>query len=87
LFILIDQSFGLGPNETPPPGLSGERIDPARVARALLIERLAPTAADFRLRERARGPSARVLAHHDDVLVHEALRDVGASRLEGEVRG
>ena len=28
LFILIDQSRGFGPNDTPPPGLSGEREDP-----------------------------------------------------------
>ena len=30
LFILIDQSRGFGPNDTPPPGLSGVRLEPAR---------------------------------------------------------
>merc|ERR1719498_2390101 len=30
LFILMDQSFGLGPKTTPPPGLSGVRLEPAR---------------------------------------------------------
>merc|ERR1719478_1762001 len=30
LFILMDQSLGLGPNTTPPPGLSGVRLEPAR---------------------------------------------------------
>mmetsp|Transcript_7680 Transcript_7680/g.34905 ORF Transcript_7680/g.34905 Transcript_7680/m.34905 type:complete len:313 (+) Transcript_7680:252-1190(+) len=30
LFILMDQSLGLGPKTTPPPGLSGVRLDPAR---------------------------------------------------------
>mmetsp|Transcript_6509 Transcript_6509/g.28389 ORF Transcript_6509/g.28389 Transcript_6509/m.28389 type:complete len:250 (+) Transcript_6509:220-969(+) len=30
LFILMDQSLGLGPKMTPPPGLSGVRVEPAR---------------------------------------------------------
>ena len=72
---------------TPPPGLErGAAAPRARVAGALLLERLAPTTPNLALRERRRRPPARVLPHHHDVLVHQTLRDVGLGHLEVERR-
>ena len=88
LFILMDQSPGLGPKTTPPPGLSGVRLEPARALPVpFCLKGLRPPPRTSLLVSVDAVLPARVLAHHDDVLVHEALGGVGLGHLDVERGG